>query len=110
VCRWRPTQLWSPFPPETLLFQWPSIRWCASRVMVERKTPESNKSALPNTFCPLSAQILSWRLALSSIAGVHFCRFRDLHCRCTPQLPGTNPTSLLSGAISLAETVLRPFQ
>src|SRR5262245_41886822 len=27
-------------------FQWPSIRRCASRTMVEYKTPESNKSVL----------------------------------------------------------------
>jgi hypothetical protein len=33
-----------PFLLETLLFPWPSIRWCASRAMVERKTLESNKS------------------------------------------------------------------
>jgi hypothetical protein len=30
---------------EALLFQWPSIRRCAARTMVEHKTPESNKSA-----------------------------------------------------------------
>ena len=29
---------------EALLFQWPSIRRCAARTMVEHKTPESNKS------------------------------------------------------------------
>src|SRR2546430_2107264 len=34
-----------PFLLEALLFQWPSIRRCASRTMVEHKTPESNKSA-----------------------------------------------------------------
>src|SRR5262249_22303575 len=33
-----------PFRLEALLFQWPSIRRCASRTMVEHKTPESNKS------------------------------------------------------------------
>src|SRR5262249_45044401 len=33
-----------PFLLEALLFQWPSIRRCASRTMVEHKTPESNKS------------------------------------------------------------------
>ena len=33
-----------PFLLEAFLFQWPSIRRCASRTMVEHKTPESNKS------------------------------------------------------------------
>jgi hypothetical protein len=33
-----------PFLLEALLFQWPSIRRCASRTMVEHKTPKSNKS------------------------------------------------------------------
>ena len=33
-----------PFLLEVLLFQWPSIRRCASRTMVEHKTLESNKS------------------------------------------------------------------
>jgi len=33
-----------PFLLEALLFQWLSIRRCASRTMVELKTPESNKS------------------------------------------------------------------
>jgi len=35
-----------PFLLEALLFQWPLIRRCASRAMVEPKTPESNKSAV----------------------------------------------------------------
>src|SRR5262252_9215649 len=33
-----------PFLLEALLFQWPSIRRCASRTMVEPKPLESNKS------------------------------------------------------------------
>src|SRR5262245_24690376 len=33
-----------PFLLEALLFQWPSIRRCASRTMGEHKTPESRKS------------------------------------------------------------------
>jgi DDE domain len=33
-----------PFLLEALLFQWPSIRRCASRSMGKPKTPESNKS------------------------------------------------------------------
>ena len=33
-----------PFLLEALLFQWPSIRRCASRTMVEHKTLQSNKS------------------------------------------------------------------
>src|SRR5262249_42894588 len=37
-----------PFLLEALLFQWPSIRRCASRTMVEHKTPESNKSVIFN--------------------------------------------------------------
>ena len=35
-----------PFFLEALLFQWPSIRRCASRTMVEHKTPKSNKSVV----------------------------------------------------------------
>src|SRR5262245_59814586 len=47
-----------PFLLEVLLVQWPSIRRCASRTMVEHKTPESNKSdlSLPlpwQSRCPL---------------------------------------------------------
>jgi hypothetical protein len=41
MCRCRTTQLLSPFPPGSLSF---SIRRCASRTMVEHKTPESSKS------------------------------------------------------------------
>src|SRR5215467_1598417 len=37
-----------PFLLEALLLQWPSIRRCASRTMVEHKTPESNKSTVRN--------------------------------------------------------------
>src|SRR5262249_3453112 len=37
-----------PFLLEALLFQRPSIRRCASRTMVEHKTPKSNKSAYGN--------------------------------------------------------------
>src|SRR5215471_11761479 len=33
-----------PLLLEVLLFQWPSIRMCASRTMLEHKTLESNKS------------------------------------------------------------------
>jgi len=33
-----------PFLLDALLLQWPSIRRCASRTMVEHKTPESHKS------------------------------------------------------------------
>ena len=40
-----------PFLLEALLFQWPSIRRCASRTMVEHKTPEANKSVVPLA-CP----------------------------------------------------------
>src|SRR5262249_34214782 len=43
-----------PFLLEALLFQWPSIRRCASRTMVEHKTPESNKSVLAIS-CPEKA-------------------------------------------------------
>src|SRR5215471_4039205 len=35
-----------PFLLEALLLQWPSIRKCASRTMVEPKTPEANKSVV----------------------------------------------------------------
>ena len=37
-----------PFLLEAFLFQWPSIRRCASRTILEPKTPESNKSVLTN--------------------------------------------------------------
>src|SRR5262249_26277574 len=36
-----------PFLLEALLFQWPSIRRCASRTMLEHTTLESNKSDQP---------------------------------------------------------------
>src|SRR2546428_2518811 len=37
-----------PFFLEALLFQWPSIRRCASRTMVEHKPPASKKSVASN--------------------------------------------------------------
>src|SRR5262245_38670782 len=56
-----------PFLLEALLFQWPSIRRCASRTMVEHKSLESHKSVNgyrysgPTTFLAISrSRYYSW--------------------------------------------------
>ena len=61
-----------PFLLEALLLQWPSIRRCASRTMVEPKTPEANKRVVPlacpwiNVSCPYA-----WSMPLLARASLN---------------------------------------
>src|SRR5262249_61243804 len=44
MCRWRPTHLLSPHSPGIPYFSMVLKMGCASRTLLEYKTPESNKS------------------------------------------------------------------
>ena len=61
-----------PFLLEAFLFQWPSIRRCASRTMVEHKTPEAHKCVVPLA-CPwISVSgLYAWSMPLLARASLN---------------------------------------
>src|SRR5215813_8428608 len=54
-----------PFLLEALLWQWPSRRRCASRTIVEQRTPESTQSVVPVACLWISVSCLyAWSMPL----------------------------------------------